>query len=50
MFEPSFVEPNLHRLDEQTAELLIVCVWEDVRPLRGPAGLCLLYTSDAADE
>ena len=39
MFEPSFVEPNLHRLDEQTAELLIVCVWEDVRPLRGPAGL-----------
>lgn len=39
MFEPFFVEPNLHRLDEQNAELLVVCVWEDGRPLRGPAGL-----------
>jgi hypothetical protein len=37
--ELRFVPPNLHLLDEASAELLACCVWSDQRPMRGLAGL-----------
>ncbi len=34
-----FVAPSLYELDVQNAELLACCIWSDVRPVRGCAGL-----------
>jgi hypothetical protein len=34
-----FVSPDLRELDLATAELLACCMWSDVRPVRGTAGL-----------
>jgi leucyl aminopeptidase len=34
-----FVPPDLRDLDLATAELLACCMWSDVRPVRGTAGL-----------
>jgi hypothetical protein len=34
-----FVAPDLSELDVASAELLACCVWSDVRPVRGTAGL-----------
>lgn len=34
-----FVAPDLRDLDLATAELLACCVWSDIRPVRGIAGL-----------
>jgi len=34
-----FVAPDLRELDLSTAELLACCIWSDVRPVRGTAGL-----------
>jgi hypothetical protein len=34
-----FVAPDLRELDLANAELLACCIWSDVRPVRGTAGL-----------
>ena len=34
-----FVAPDLRELDVANAELLACCIWSDVRPVRGTAGL-----------
>ena len=34
-----FIAPSLRDLDTATAELLACCIWSDVRPVRGLAGL-----------
>jgi len=34
-----FVAPDLRELDLASAELLACCIWSDVRPVRGTAGL-----------
>jgi hypothetical protein len=34
-----FLAPDLRELDLATAELVACCVWSDVRPVRGVAGL-----------
>ncbi len=34
-----FVAPDLRELDVASAELLACCIWSDVRPVRGTAGL-----------
>jgi hypothetical protein len=34
-----FIAPDLRHLDLATAELLACCVWSDVRPVQGLAGL-----------
>ena len=35
----TFVAPDLRALDLAEAELLACCIWSDVRPVRGSAGL-----------
>ena len=37
--ELRFILPDLRQLDLASAELLACCVWSDVRPVRGLAGL-----------
>lgn len=39
MLELRFVAPDLRRLDEASAEVIVCGVWRDVRPLTGVAGL-----------
>jgi hypothetical protein len=34
-----FITPDLRQLDLASAELLACCIWSDVRPVRGLAGL-----------
>jgi len=34
-----FLPPDLRQLDLATAELLACCIWSDIRPVRGLAGL-----------
>jgi hypothetical protein len=34
-----FIAPDLRQLDLASAELLACCIWSDVRPVRGLAGL-----------
>jgi hypothetical protein len=37
--ELRFVPPDLHAIDDITAEVIACAIWEDERPLRGLAGL-----------
>lgn len=39
MTAPSFVAPDLRRLDETSAEVVCCGIWRDVRPFAGVAGL-----------
>lgn len=39
MRDVRFVPPDLRRLDEVSAEVVVACIFEDERPFRGLAGL-----------
>ncbi|MCL2724001.1 MAG: leucyl aminopeptidase [Polyangiaceae bacterium] len=39
MLDLHFVAPDLRRLDEVGAEIIVACLWTDVRPLQGLSAL-----------